>query len=169
MYSPHVLHRLCSSKQISFTASKTANTYMENGAIKRTTCCEFLGCLRRGMRDGSKSGGTYLLRTAKRILCQYVGDGLDRRTHLCVRTWCGSVVDSGGREVARGSDGQRQAPSGADKWERTTTYGRLLPPPPTTTNGCYECRRADTDTPRIAVLCTPRRQGIPSQTAHSHP
>lgn len=37
---------------------------MENGAIKRTTCCEFFGPLRRGMRSGSKSGGKYLFKTA---------------------------------------------------------------------------------------------------------
>jgi len=39
-------------------------TYIENGAMRRTTCCEFLGAFRLGMRSGSKSGGKYLLRTA---------------------------------------------------------------------------------------------------------
>jgi hypothetical protein len=32
--------------------------------MRRTTCCEFLGSFRRGIKDGSKSGGKYLLRTS---------------------------------------------------------------------------------------------------------
>ncbi len=42
-------------------------TNIENGAMRRTTCCEFLGCFRRGMRSGSKSGGKYLLSTMEYV------------------------------------------------------------------------------------------------------
>jgi hypothetical protein len=38
-------------------------TYIENGAIRRTTCCEFLGPFRLGIKAGSKSGGKYLFNT----------------------------------------------------------------------------------------------------------
>lgn len=38
-------------------------THIEKGAIRRTTCCEFFGCFRRGMSAGSKSGGKYLFKT----------------------------------------------------------------------------------------------------------
>jgi hypothetical protein len=45
--------------------------------MRRTTCCEFLGCFRRGIREGSKSGGKYLLRTASRMVSAlYKGGGL---------------------------------------------------------------------------------------------
>jgi hypothetical protein len=40
-------------------------TYIEKGAIKRTTCCEFFGPFLRGMSEGSKSGGKYLFNTNK--------------------------------------------------------------------------------------------------------
>ncbi len=39
--------------------------------MRRTTCCEFLGCFLRGMRDGSKSGGKYLLRTMLNEVSEY--------------------------------------------------------------------------------------------------
>lgn len=51
-----------------------SSTDIENGAMRRTTCCEFFPPFLLGMRAGSKSGGKYLLRTApmmsslKRIL-----------------------------------------------------------------------------------------------------
>jgi hypothetical protein len=41
--------------------------HMENGAMRRTTCCEFLGPFLRGIRSGSKSGGKYLLSTEYHI------------------------------------------------------------------------------------------------------
>lgn len=66
------------------------STDIEKGAMRRTTCCEFLGTFLRGMRDGSKSGGKYLLRTAtsfNTILYQYF-DGLS--------TFSFSHVEGGG-------------------------------------------------------------------------
>lgn len=39
------------------------DTHIENGAMRRTTCCEFFGPLLRGMSEGSKSGGKYLFNT----------------------------------------------------------------------------------------------------------
>lgn len=62
-------------------------TYMEKGAMSLTTCCEFLGCLRRGMRSGSKSGGKYLLRTANKRQTYLHTTYLWANTDLFVQTW----------------------------------------------------------------------------------
>jgi len=61
-------------------------THMENGAMRRTTCWEFLGPFLRGISDGSKSGGKYLFKT--------VNKGVSARSlwyiavpYLCAQTW----------------------------------------------------------------------------------
>lgn len=38
-------------------SNKPSCAHIEKGAIRRTTCCEFFGPLRRGILEGSKSGG----------------------------------------------------------------------------------------------------------------
>lgn len=60
------------------------DAYIENGAMRRTTCCEFFGPLLRGMSEGSKSGGKYLFNTARSsvIVVQSIPS-----TYLFVQTW----------------------------------------------------------------------------------
>jgi hypothetical protein len=58
-----MLQRLLSGDKYVYVGDKKMYTYIENGAIRRTTCCEFLGPFRLGIRAGSKSGGKYLFNT----------------------------------------------------------------------------------------------------------
>jgi hypothetical protein len=64
----------------------SVRTHIEKGAMRRTTCWEFFGPLRLGMRAGSKSGGKYLLRTIpevryEKLLLRY------KDTDLYAQTW----------------------------------------------------------------------------------
>lgn len=68
-----------------FDGEMMRHTYIEKGAMRRTTCCELLGCLLREMSSGSKSGGKYLLRTMS-----FVSIFQEKRslfTYLYARTW----------------------------------------------------------------------------------
>lgn len=67
--------------------SGRTDTHMEKGAIRRTTCCEFLGCLRRGMRDGSKSGGKYLFKTMGTVSITSILRMKNELAYLYVQTW----------------------------------------------------------------------------------
>ena len=66
-------------------------SYMEKGAMSRTTCCEFFGCFRLGMRSGSKSGGKYLFRTENDVSSR-PRPALWRKPYLCAQTWLVVVV-----------------------------------------------------------------------------
>jgi hypothetical protein len=86
MYSPHVLQRLGYIYQYAVPEEPTeVSTHIEKGAMRRTTCWEFLGPLRLGMSSGSKSGGKYLLRTEFGI--RAMSFETTTTTHLYVQPW----------------------------------------------------------------------------------
>lgn len=64
MYSAQVLE--VQASQISLKRIRAIAThlhFMLKGAMRRTTCCLFFAFFPRGIFDGSKSGGKYLLMT----------------------------------------------------------------------------------------------------------
>lgn len=64
------------------------NTHIEKGAMRRTTCCEFLGPFLRGMSEGSKSGGKYLFNTTRSSV--NVAHGTLRMHTFSFRHGCGT-------------------------------------------------------------------------------
>jgi hypothetical protein len=67
-------------------------TYIEKGAIRRTTCCEFFGPFRLGIKAGSKSGGKYLFNTTLNVISKQQPDKYVIN-HLFFQTSLNDVIE----------------------------------------------------------------------------